>query len=153
MKIAYCIPSLYKAGDMERLLTVKANYFAEALDYGISIILTDGRGKPPFLPLSSKITVVNLDINFDDLDGASFVRRMLLYPRKAFRYKRRLGEFLGLLRPDITVSMVKRGKTSLPSISYGSRRIGERHWESPWMPNGGEDEKDRVESMLSKYWM
>ena len=29
MKIAYCIPALYYPSGMERVLTLKANYFAE----------------------------------------------------------------------------------------------------------------------------
>jgi hypothetical protein len=153
MKIAYCIPSLYKAGEMERLLTVKANYFAEALNFDIYIILTDGRGKPPFLPLSSKITVINLDINFDDLEVRSFMRRAVLYRRKAFRYKKRLKESLSFLRPDITVSMVKKGNAFLPSISDGRRKIGEHHWEIPKTLGNGENDKDALENMVSKYWM
>ena len=31
VKIAYCIPSLYYPSGMERVLTLKANYFAEHL--------------------------------------------------------------------------------------------------------------------------
>ena len=29
IKIVYCLPSLYIPGGMERVLTIKANYFAE----------------------------------------------------------------------------------------------------------------------------
>ena len=45
MKIAYCIPALYYPSGMERVLTLKANYFAEVFGYEIHIILTDGKGK------------------------------------------------------------------------------------------------------------
>ena len=44
MKIAYCIPALYYPSGMERVLTLKANYFAEVFGYEIHIILTDGKG-------------------------------------------------------------------------------------------------------------
>ena len=40
MKIAYCIPALYYPSGMERVLTLKANYFAEVFGYEIHIILT-----------------------------------------------------------------------------------------------------------------
>jgi hypothetical protein len=140
---------------MERLLTVKANYFAEVLNYEIFIIVTDGSGKPPLMPLSSRITVINLDINFDSLEGRYRIPAVLLYPPKAIRYKRKLRRFLRLLRPDITVSLLKRGKTSLPAISDRSGRIEEHPWESWRLQEAGtgEDEKDRVESLVSKYWM
>ena len=48
IKIVYCLPSLYIPGGMERVLTIKANYFAEKLGYDIYIILTDGKGLEPF---------------------------------------------------------------------------------------------------------
>ena len=32
-KIAYCLPSLYIPGGMERVLTIKANFFAEEMGY------------------------------------------------------------------------------------------------------------------------
>ena len=37
IKIVYCLPSLYIPGGMERVLTIKANYFAEKLGYDIYI--------------------------------------------------------------------------------------------------------------------
>ena len=42
-RIAYCTPSLYIAGGVERVLVTKANYFADVLGYEIYIILTDGK--------------------------------------------------------------------------------------------------------------
>ena len=43
LKLAYITPALYMAGGVERVLTQKANYFAENFDYDITIILTEGR--------------------------------------------------------------------------------------------------------------
>ena len=40
LKIVYLTPALYMAGGVERVLTLKANYFAEHFGYDISIILT-----------------------------------------------------------------------------------------------------------------
>ena len=62
-KIVYLTPALYMAGGVERVLTLKANYFAEHFGYDITIILTDGNGKPLFYPLSDKVKVINLDIS------------------------------------------------------------------------------------------
>ena len=61
VKIAYCIPSLYYPSGMERVLTLKANYFAEHLGYDIHIILTDGKGKEPYYKLYPSITTHQLD--------------------------------------------------------------------------------------------
>ena len=51
IKIAYCIPSLYYPSGMERVLTLKANYFTEHFGYEIHIILTDGKDKEPYYKL------------------------------------------------------------------------------------------------------
>ena len=81
-KIVYCIPALYLAGGMERVLTVKANYFAEVFGYDITIILTDGKDKPFFYSLSNKIKTINLDIQFEELWNQSFIKKAFLFLKK-----------------------------------------------------------------------
>ena len=72
IKIVYCLPSLYIPGGMERVLTIKANYFAEKLGYDIYIILTDGKGLEPFYALSPKVHLMSGRIS-----NKHFVRRFL----------------------------------------------------------------------------
>ena len=72
MKIAYCTPSLYIAGGIERVLTTKMNYLADKAGYEVWVILTDGKGKNPYFPLSDKIHIVNLDLNFEELWSLGF---------------------------------------------------------------------------------
>ena len=67
LKIVYITPQLYLADGVARVLSMKANYFAEHCGYDITIIITEGKGKPVFYPLSEKIHVVNLDLNFEEL--------------------------------------------------------------------------------------
>ena len=54
-KIVYCVPALYMAGGVERVLTLKANYFATYYGYKITFILTEGTGHPLFYPLSKEL--------------------------------------------------------------------------------------------------
>ena len=108
-KIVYCTPSLYIAGGVERVLTMKANYFAEKLGYDITIILTDGKGKPNFYPLSDKVKVINLDIDFDELWSYSFAGQILPYLKKQRGFKKKLTAELMRIRPDIREN-VKRFK-------------------------------------------
>lgn len=79
MKIAYCIPALYYPSGMERVLTLKANYFAEVFGYEIHIILTDGKGKKPYYELHPSITLHQLDIDYDELNGMSFYKKLPKY--------------------------------------------------------------------------
>ena len=78
-KIVYCTPALYMAGGVERVLTLKANYFADHFGYDITIILTEGKDKPLFYPLSDKVKVVNLNIGFEELWTCSFVKKIWIY--------------------------------------------------------------------------
>ena len=88
LKIVYITPALYMAGGVERVLTLKANYFAENFGYDITIILTEGKDKPLFYPLSDKIKVVNLDIDFEELWKCSFVKKIWVYLKKQRKYKK-----------------------------------------------------------------
>ena len=81
-KIVYCTPALYMAGGVERVLTLKANYFAEQFGYEITIILTEGKNRSFFYPLSDKVKVINLDINFEDLWMCSFIKKVFIYWKK-----------------------------------------------------------------------
>ena len=46
LKIVYITPQLYLADGVARVLSMKANYFAEHFGYDITIIITEGKGKP-----------------------------------------------------------------------------------------------------------
>lgn len=72
---------------MERVLTIKANFFAEEMGYDIYIILTDGKGKEPFYPLSAKVNIVHLDINFNELWDKPLCKKGLIYIKKQRLYK------------------------------------------------------------------
>ena len=81
-KIVYCTPSLYIPGGVERVLTTKANYLAEVAGYDITIVLTDGKGKESYYPLSPKVKIVQLDINFEELWHLSFIKKVFVYLKK-----------------------------------------------------------------------
>ncbi|MBR0047970.1 MAG: glycosyltransferase family 4 protein [Prevotella sp.] len=127
LKLVYVTPALYMAGGVERVLTLKANYFAEHFGYDITIILTEGKGKPLFYPLSEKIHIINLDINFEELWTCSFLKKIFVYLKKQRRFKKQLTEELMRLRPDITVSLLRREINFINDIKDGSRKIGELH--------------------------
>ncbi len=115
------------AGGVERVLTLKANYFAEHFGYDITIILTEGKDKPLFYPLSDKVKIINLNIGFEELWGCSFIKKVLIYLKKQYRYRKALTQELMRLRPDITISLLRREINFITSIKDGSKKIGELH--------------------------
>ena len=74
-KIVYCTPALYSAGGVERIVSVKASYFADVLGYDVTVIVTEGKGRTSFFPLSDKVKVVNFELGFEELWRASFFRK------------------------------------------------------------------------------
>ena len=152
LKIDYCTPALYLAGGVERVLTLKANYFAEHFGYDITIILTDGKGKPFAYPLSDKIKVINLDINFEELWTCSFIKKIFVYLKKQRIYKRRLTEEMMRIRPDITVSMLRREINFINEIKDGSKKVGELHTSRQNNRNFKDNEVNWIKALFARYW-
>lgn len=153
LKIVYCTPALYMAGGVERVLTLKANYFAEHYGYDITIILTEGSDKPLFYPLSDKIKVVNLDIGFEKLWSCSFVNKVIVYLKKQHRFKKLLKKELFRLRPDITVSLLRREINFINDIKDGSVKVGELHINRANYRNFDKKHSNIVKLLFSKLWM
>ena len=152
-KIVYCTPSLYIPGGVERVLTTKANYFADVLGYDIYIVLTDGKGKTPYYPLSSKIHLIYLDINFEELWNKKFIYKSLLYLKKQSAYKRELTRILIELKPDITISLLRREINFITSIKDGSIKIGELHVNRNNYRNFEGGDSNIFKRFFSKLWM
>ena len=153
LKIVYCTPALYMAGGVERVLTLKANYFAEHFGYDITIILTEGKDKPLFYPLSDRIKIVNLDVNFEELWTCSFVKKVFVYLSKQRIFKKRLTAELMRIRPDITVSLLRREINFINDIKDGSKKIGELHVNRANYRNFEEGDANFIKNLFAKFWM
>ena len=153
LKIVYLTPALYMAGGVERVLTLKANYFAEHFGYDITIILTEGKDKPLFYQLSDKIRVINLNIGFEELWTCSFAKKLLVYLNKQRKYRKLLSEQLMRLRPDITVSLLRREINFLNSIHDGSKKVGELHVNRANYRNFEANDSNFIKNLFAKFWM
>ena len=152
LKIVYLTPALYMAGGVERVLTLKANYFAEHFGYDITIILTEGCDKPLFYKLSDKIKVINLNIGFEELWTCSFVKKIFVYLKKQRQFKKALTKELMDIRPDVTVSLLRREINFINDIPDGSRKIGELHINRANYRNFSTQNVGIVKRLFAKYW-
>lgn len=153
MKIVYCTPSLYIPGGVERVLTTKANYLADVIGYDVYIILTDGKEKPLHYELSSKIHLINLEVNFEELWGMSFLQKGIAYLKKQRIFKKRLSEALYKIKPDITISLLRREINFLCDIKDGSKKLGEIHVNRKNYRNFEAKDTNIIKELFSKYWM
>lgn len=152
-KIVYCTPSLYMAGGVERVLTLKANYFVEVYGYDITIITTDGKDKAPFFSLSNKVKLINLGIDFEEMWHNSFIKRLCIYLLKERRFKKLLSIELNRIKPDITVSLLRREINFLTEINDGSIKIGEIHINRAHYRNFTPNRSNPFKALFARYWM
>lgn len=127
MKILYNIATTSRSGGMERVLANKANYLA-ALGYEVVIVSTDRFGLPPFFHLDDKIRQINLHIEYEGNNGKSFWNKLLHFPLKQWKHKKRLTEVLMRERPDITISMFNHDAGFITKIKDGSVKLLEVHF-------------------------
>lgn len=127
MKIIYCIAGTCHSGGMERVLANKANYLTEH-GYEVVIVTTDQQGLPPFFPLNEQIRCIDLGINYEENNGKSFANKLLHYPLKQYRHKKRLAAVLEQEKPDITISMFCNDASFITRINDGSKKILEIHF-------------------------
>ena len=126
-KIVYSTPALYSAGGTERVVSVKANYFADVLGYDVTIIVTEGNNGNSFFPLSDKVKVINLGLNYEELWNVPILKKIILYLKKQRLYKKLLTNELRLLHPDFTITTLRREVNFIKKINDGSKKIGELH--------------------------
>jgi len=127
MKITYIYTALTTVGGADRVITEKANYFADKLQYDVYII-TDSQGKEmPKFSLSPKVHLVNLDIMFGQQYNHSFFIRGFIYFNLMRKYRKELIKQLMTIRPDFTISTLGRDVDFITSVKDGSKKIAEAH--------------------------
>ena len=152
LKIVYITPAIYSAGGVERVITLKASFFAEQYGYDVTIIVTEGKGRDSFFPLSDKVKVVNLAINFEELWTCSFIRKVFIYLKKQHLYKQLLSQKLLRIRPDITISTLRREINFLNDIPDGSKKIGELHVNRANYRNFKTEKSNYLKDLFAKLW-
>ena len=151
--IVFCTPALYSAGGVERVVSFKASYFAEQLGYDVTIIVTEGRERACYFPLSDQVKVINFELGFEALWRASFIKKVFLYLNKQRRYKKLLKVELMRIRPDFTISMLRRAINFLTDIHDGSKKIGELHVNRANYRNFEANDSNGVKRLFAKFWM
>lgn len=128
MKIIYCLPQIYKPGGIERIISIKANYLADILNYDIYIITACQLGKQPYYTFSNKIKFIDLGIDYDSTLALPIWKRVIKKRSLQLIHKQKLKQILYDIRPDITISTFTHEAAFLPEIKDGSKKILEFHF-------------------------
>ncbi len=152
-KIVICTPAVYSAGGVERVVTLKASFFAEQLDYDVTVIITEGKGIDCFFPISDKVKIINYELDFEELWRLPFLRKIVAYYCKQYRFKRMLKADLMRIRPNITISTLRREINFLTKIYDGSLKIGELHVNRANYRSFDAKHSNPVKRLLARMWM
>lgn len=150
-RIVFITPAIYSAGGIERVVAVKANYFAEQLGYDVTIIITEGNSRDSFFSISDKVYVINYEFNFEELWHLPFGKKIVAYLQKQYLFKKRLRTDLMRIRPDYTISTLRREINFLTKINDGSFKIGELHVNRANYRNV--DGNNIIKRLFAKFWM
>lgn len=134
MKIFYIYTALLTKGGADRVLTEKANWLAEH-GYEVGIITDSQMGRPPIFPLSPKVNLINLNIDFAKEYGHPFIIRTYLYFLLMSEYKKKMKEVLKAEKPDIVITTMGRDMDFLPNIYKEGIIIGEAHTTKHFLRN------------------
>ncbi len=126
MKIVYLIAGTFNAAGMERVLTSKVNWLA-GHGYEVSVVTTDQRGRQPHFALDRRIRCYDLGINYD-ADNGRFVSKLLNYPLRQWRHRRRLEQLLKQLGADVVVCMFNNDVNFVHQLQDGSHKVLEVHF-------------------------
>lgn len=127
MKLVYLIAGTYNSGGMERVLANKANYLVSH-GHDVIIVTTDQRRQKPFFTLDKRIVCYDLEVNYEENNGKSFFNKVLHWPFKQWKHKKRLSKLLRQLSADVVISMFCNDISILPGINDGSKKVLEVHF-------------------------
>lgn len=124
--IVYIYSQLTISGGTDRILTDKANYLVNH-GYDVTIITESQMGRPLVYPLSSKVKLIDIGLDYEKQYGHNFIYRILLYTRYSILYKRKLTAILNRIKPDIVITLMGRSLDFITTLNDGSIKIGEAH--------------------------
>lgn len=153
MKIAYIYTALTSMGGVDRIISTKANYFAEQYDYDVYIITDSQAGRPPVFPLSPKVKHIDLNTDFDRQYHHGLIMRTYYYFSLMKQYKKKLTKILKEIKPDFVLTTLGRDMDFLPQIKDGSIKIGESHIAKPFTRNFHlMEQKGFPYRQIARYW-
>lgn len=134
MKIYYIYTALVTKGGADRVIAEKANWLAEH-GHEIAIITDTQMGREPAFPLSPKVRLIDLAVDFSQEYGHGFFVRIWMYFKLMRQYRRMVTDVLMKDRPDIVISTLGRDISFITKIKDGSKKIGEAHTTKHFIRN------------------
>lgn len=105
MKIVYCLNSIKGIGGIQRVTIVKANVLADIQGNDVYIITTDNHNEIQCEVLSSRVKLIDLNINYYADDWQKGWQSRFSQIQKKIRHRQQLKKTLNKIKPDIVISV------------------------------------------------
>lgn len=153
MKIVYCLNSIRYLGGIQRVTIVKANALAEIEDNEVFLIVTDNDRKALITtPLSDKVTLIDLQINYYEDDWKSRWNVWKGIFKKRLEHKRKLSIVLNRIQPDVVISVGQSEKYMLLEIPGQWKKIREMHYTKDYRQRLSNSLLEKLSSYISDYY-
>lgn len=128
MKIIYCLNSITENGGIANVTAAKANALAEIPGNDVYICVSDHKENNLSYPLSSKIRLIDLNIDYynDDWKSKWNVVKGIIVKRR--KHKKALKKILDEIKPDIVIAIGQSEKYFLPEIKGNAKAVREFHY-------------------------
>lgn len=119
---------MYNPGGMERILTEKINFLIENYNYEVILVTTDQKNKSFFYQLSSKVKVLDFELNFDEDYNKSFISKYISIKKKLKIYKSKLEKIINSENVQVCISTGGKELEFLYSLNVKCKKILEIHF-------------------------
>ena len=100
------------------------------------------------------ITLHQLDINYDEMNGKPIYQYITGYMKKQKLFRKKLNACLNEVKPDITISTLRRDINIINDMTDGSVKLGEIHFnKSNYRELGDKPLPEFVRRWIRNYWM
>lgn len=152
MKITYIYTALVTKGGADRVITNKANWLADH-GYDVMIVTDTQLGRKPIFPLSEKVVLHDLAIDFSLEYGHSLLIRAWWYFWLMRKYRKELTSVLLNRHSDVVITTLGRDLDFLTRINDGSVKIGESHIARQYSRNFHlMEQKGGLHKLLARFW-
>lgn len=152
MKIVYCTNTIRYLGGIQKVTIVKANALAEISGNEVYILVTDNKDGVFTEKLSSKVHLIDLDINYfaDDWKGRLYNLKGIILKKRL--HKKRLRQALNEIQPDFVISTGLSEKFILPSIKGNWKIVRELHSHKNYRLDHAINWFDRMKAHITNFY-
>lgn len=100
MKIVFSTDQIYLHGGLEKVLSEKANWFADVYGYEVFILTTEQKSLPPCYTLSTKVVLLDLGIDYYRKSSYFHPKNLIKAPSHFLKWKKAIKK----IGPDVLIS-------------------------------------------------